>query len=158
MSKIQIDFIRALTKTVADGTKVRRGEIVEYTDGSYNGHAIIMGWSESGKTLELLKASVRWREDRVYSVKLYDGQHSTFTARYDLKTGKFKSNKFHGNTLIFLPKPPLSENLQIYRQALGLGSAKTPDQPEELGPLAEHRKEQAEILAMALRTSAHPLK
>ena len=33
-----------------------------------------------------------------------------------------------------------------------------PDQPEELGPLAEHRKEQAEILAMALRTSAHPLK
>ena len=33
-----------------------------------------------------------------------------------------------------------------------------PDQPEELGPLAEHRKEQAEILAMALRSSAHPLK
>ena len=33
-----------------------------------------------------------------------------------------------------------------------------PEQPEELGPLAEHRKEQAEILAMALRTSAHPLK
>ncbi len=33
-----------------------------------------------------------------------------------------------------------------------------PQQPEELGPLAEHRKEQAEILAMALRSSAHPLK
>jgi len=33
-----------------------------------------------------------------------------------------------------------------------------PQQPEELGPLAEHRKEQAKILAMALRSSAHPLK
>ncbi len=33
-----------------------------------------------------------------------------------------------------------------------------PQQPKELGPLAEHRKEQAEILAMALRSSAHPLK
>ncbi len=33
-----------------------------------------------------------------------------------------------------------------------------PQQPKELGPLAEHRKEQAAILAMALRSSAHPLK
>ena len=104
--KIKIDFISSETKELANGATVKRGEIVEYTNGCPNsGAAVVMGWTKSGKTLYLQKASVRCSGGRVSRLKLYDGQHCTFVARHDPKTGKFKSSKFHGYTLL-LPTPP----------------------------------------------------
>ena len=98
----KIDFVGINTKRLPNGHTVRRGEVMEYTGPSGRTyHAVVLGWSSSGKTLTMHKASVRWDETRIPRIYLHNGKSREFDVRYKPETGNYGSNKAYGYTLEF---------------------------------------------------------
>ena len=71
-AKNKVTFLPA-SKTLANGETVTRGQLVEYyCDGSaWPYHAVIVDWSESGKTVTVHTCCVSFYEDGTERIKLH---------------------------------------------------------------------------------------
>jgi hypothetical protein len=87
----KVTFLPAY-KTLANGETVTRGQLVEYyCDGSARPyHAVIVDWSESGKTVTIHTCCVSFYEDGTERIKLHttDGRSRDVIRKFRFRAGR----------------------------------------------------------------------
>ena len=113
-AKNKVTFIPA-SKTLANGDTVHRGQLVEYYNGDARPyHAVIVDWSESGKTVTVHTCTVRELKDGRERLKLHKTDGSVREVRRVIMDFRFRAGRkgekacfTKGHKTLYFDCPPL---------------------------------------------------